>query len=432
MTVGQKAFDSDWALLQRQQSSAPIQMPIEVRVAPDIYQKLCFILPQMLEWDSSLRPSSYDLQRAFSAQFQRTAETTPIITSRILGPLGRSILSGTVCFGSTDLDICAIAFRSMLSQILPAFIKPKDDWPGEYVVIFDTLANMPVVRVCPSLGRFSAMALSHRSPGRTLLAINAKASRPTEGSGCHEIALWDVTPGNELSCLFSRPSSVSYTAFAFSADQKRLVCGSSQGNVTLWDLSGLSESPPSPPTEIATQSHSNSTDLVLVQNGILSLKYDSIDSRICALSQGGRLQIYNADDLSRLSSSLQVRPNKIVLHMSDNTVLMWDESGFWKLDMETKGVMGVVWSDNPMGSMIRDCSAMSFDGQWIVRTRQNRYGLYVLSRRNVDWFKVEIDPQYVWFSGRNCFVITKERLWSIDCDDDQIPQIEAAIEKKEL
>src|SRR5271170_6490978 len=251
MTVGQKAFDSDWALLQRQQSSAPIQMPIEVKVAPDIYQKLRFILPQMLEWDSSRRPSSHDLQRAISAQFQRTAETTPIITSRILGPLGRPILSGMVCFGSTDLDMCAIAFRSTLSQILPTFIKAKDDWPGEYVVIFDALADMPAVRVCLSLGRISALALSHRSLGRTLLAVNAKALKPIEGSGCHEIAVWDVTPACELSCLFSCPSSVSYTAFAFSADQKRLVCGLSQGHVTLWDLSGLSESPPSPATEIA-------------------------------------------------------------------------------------------------------------------------------------------------------------------------------------
>jgi len=89
--------------------------------------------------------------------------------------------------------MCAIAFRSStLSHILPTFIKAKHDWPGECVVIFDALADMRVY----SLGRISAMALSHRSLGRTLLPVG-KALTPTEGSGCHEIAVRDVTLRSE-------------------------------------------------------------------------------------------------------------------------------------------------------------------------------------------------------------------------------------------
>jgi hypothetical protein len=90
--------------------------------------------------------------------------------------------------------MCAISFQSTLSRILHAVIKAKDDWPGEYVVIFDTVTNIPAVRACSSLGRISAMALSHRSPGRTLLAVNSKAFNKTEGRSCHQIAVWDVTP----------------------------------------------------------------------------------------------------------------------------------------------------------------------------------------------------------------------------------------------
>lgn len=65
MAAGQKPFDSDWEVIQRQPLSVPISLPVDFINASEYNQKMRHILSQALQWDPTLRPAARYLHQEF-------------------------------------------------------------------------------------------------------------------------------------------------------------------------------------------------------------------------------------------------------------------------------------------------------------------------------------------------------------------------------
>ena len=197
------------------------------------------------------------------------------------------------------------------------------------------------------------------------VAFSPDGSRIVSGSDDNTIRLWDTQSGDNIATLEGHSATV--WSVAFSPDGSRIVSGSSDNTIRLWD----------------TQSGDNIATLEGHSATVLSVAFSPDGSRIVSGSSDNTIRLWDTqsgDNIATLEGhsatvlSVAFSPDgsRIVSGSSDNTIRLWDtQSGdnIATLEGHSATVLSVAFS--PDGSRIVSGSSDNTIRLWDTQSGDN-------------------------------------------------------------
>ncbi|KJU84114.1 repeat-containing protein [Candidatus Magnetobacterium bavaricum] len=180
------------------------------------------------------------------------------------------------------------------------------------------LRNTTLIESCMEDVEFGEMPyLQGHSNDVTCVAISADGMKIVSGSKDNTLRIWDIATGNLLKTLEGHSSVVS--SVAISADDKKIVSGSKDNTVKIWEMAtGIM---------IKTlQEHSDDVTSVAISADGMKIVSGSDDNTVKIWDMPTGSLINNLQGHNGYVKSVAISPDgtKIVSASSDNTLRIWD------------------------------------------------------------------------------------------------------------